>query len=258
MRVSLSHNTGVHFGVLSDDQCEQIVMAACEVLERVGSRFYEPAATDILRKAGCMVGAGQLVRIPSALVQQALNSAPSCFTLYTRTGEPAIRVEPNRAYFGPGPTCPYFIDAQTRERRPFVKRDAGLTAHVCDALPNIDYVMSLGSISDVPQEKTDIHEFDAMVRQTTKPIMSWSFSLESLVRIHEMCSAVKGSQEAYGREPFWFPWLMDRFRYGEWVEAGARTMGDRIRDRLCQLVQEHHAPPLEADSSAALDKLVAK
>ena len=82
-----------------------------------------------------------------------------------------------------------------------MKQDAAHAARVCDALPNIDYVMSLGSISDVPQDKADVHEFDAMVRETTKPIMSWSFSLRSLEIIHEMCAAVKGSSEAYTREP---------------------------------------------------------
>ena len=65
-------------------------------------------------------------------------------------------------------------------RRLFVKRDAALTACLCDALPNMDYVMSLSNISDVPQDKADIHEFDAMVRETTKPIMSWSFSGKAL------------------------------------------------------------------------------
>jgi len=83
-----------------------------------------------------------------------------------------------------------------------VKRDACLTARACDALPNIDFCMSLGSINDVPQDRADVHEFDAMVRETTKPIMSWSFSRESLVQIHEMCAVVKGSREACAQEPF--------------------------------------------------------
>jgi trimethylamine--corrinoid protein Co-methyltransferase len=131
-----------------------------------------------------------------------LNTVPARFTLYTRTGEPAIKVEPNRTYFGPGPPCCYFIDPETYERRLFVKSDAALTARVCDALPNIEYVMALGSISDVPQEKADVHEFDAMVRETTKPIMSWSFSRQSLVEIHQMAAAIKGSEEACAQEPF--------------------------------------------------------
>lgn len=202
MQVNLRQNLGVQFRVLSDDQCAQIVQAACEVLERTGARFHDPAAVDILRRAGCTVTGEHRVRIPAGVVAEALQAVPPRFTLYTRDGEPAIRVEPNRAHFGPGPTCPNFIDPATGTRRPFVKADAALAARVCDALPHIDYVMSLGSINDFPQHLADIHEFDAMARETTKPIMSWAFSRESLAAIHRMCIEIKGSAEAVVREPF--------------------------------------------------------
>jgi trimethylamine--corrinoid protein Co-methyltransferase len=191
----------MHFRVLSDGQCEQIVQAAFEVLERVGARFHEPQAVDILKKAGCKVD-DVVVRLPSAVIRQALAAVPERFTLFTRSGEPAMQIEPGRVHFGPGPTCPNFIDPASGARRPFVKNDAALVARVCDALPQIDYVMSLGSINDVPQDKADIHEFEAMVRETSKPIMSWSFSRRSLAQIHAMCAAVKGGEEAYAREPF--------------------------------------------------------
>ena len=202
MRVNLSQNVGVHFRILSDDQCDQIYLAALEVLERIGARFYEPKAVEIFKRAGCVVSDGVVVRFPAGLIKEALNCVPARFTLFSRTGEPAIAVEPNRAYFGPGPTCCNFIDPDTGKRRLFVKNDAALVARVCDALPNIDYVMSLGSVSDFPPDFADIHEFDAMVRETTKPIMTWAFGTESLAKIHRMCIEVKGSPEAYAREPF--------------------------------------------------------
>ena len=202
MRANARANAGVHFGVLSDDQCEEIVLAAFEVLGRVGARFYDVEALEILCRAGCDVDEDRRACFPAGLIKQALSTVPPRFTLYSRTGEPAIKVEPNRAHFGPGPTCPNFIDPATGRRRSFVKRDASLAARACDALPNIDFCMSLGSINDVPQDRADVHEFDAMVRETTKPIMSWSFSRESLVQIHEMCAVVRGSPEACAQEPF--------------------------------------------------------
>jgi len=202
MRVNRGVNATVHFRVLSADQCDEIVLAAFEVLERIGARFYEPESLEIFKAAGCIVEDGNRVRIPAGIIRAALNTTPHRFTLYTRDGRPAIRVQPNRVHFGPGPTCCNFIDPVTLERRLFVKRDASLTARTCEVLPNIDYVMSLGSISDVPQDVSDVHEFDAMVRETTKPIMSWSFSRDSLRKIHEMCIAVKGSKEGFAQEPF--------------------------------------------------------
>lgn len=41
MRVNLTQHAGVRFAVFSEDQCEQIALAAFEVLERVGDRIRE-------------------------------------------------------------------------------------------------------------------------------------------------------------------------------------------------------------------------
>lgn len=200
--MSDSEGSPARLSVLTDAERTRIFEAALEVLERAGAWFHDADAVATFRKAGCTVAEDNRVRFPAKVVRRALASAPSGFTLYTRTGEPAIEVTLNRAHFGPGPTCCNFIDPDTGERRLFTKSDAALTARVCDALPNIDYVMSLGSISDVGQDVADVHEFDAMCRETTKPIMSWSFSRKSLACIHEMCAAIRGSHQAYAREPF--------------------------------------------------------
>ncbi|MFH0965624.1 MAG: trimethylamine methyltransferase family protein [Planctomycetota bacterium] len=199
---SVRDAAGVMFAVLTDDECARIVSTAVDLLHRVGARFWEPEALRILKTAGCRIEDGIRVLFPPALVHEMIALAPGRFTLFTREGKPAVEVGSGRAYFGPGPTCPNFIDPVTKERRPFLKRDAALTARVCDALPNIDYVMSLGSVSDVPQNRADVHEFDAMVRETTKPIMSWSFSQDALSLLHRMCAAIKGSAEKSELEPF--------------------------------------------------------
>lgn len=202
MRTNLRQNGSVQFRVFSDDQREQIIAAAFEILERVGAWFHDPEAVRLLKAAGAVVRDDGRVQFPAGLIRQALNTAPPRFTLFTRDGEPTLRVEPNRVHFGPGPTCPNFIDPGDGRRRPFVKNDAALTARVCDALPHIDFVMSLGNVNDREPERADIHEFDAMVRETTKPIMSWAFSLANLKTLHRLCAAVKGSAAAWAAAPF--------------------------------------------------------
>ena len=59
------------------------------------------------------------------------------------------------------------------------------------------------------------------------------------------------------REQFWFPRLMDRYRHGEWEAAGRKTMGDRVRERIRQIIAEHRADPLSADVTTQLDQVVA-
>ncbi|GFP43664.1 trimethylamine---corrinoid protein Co-methyltransferase, partial [Candidatus Hakubella thermalkaliphila] len=58
------------------------------------------------------------------------------------------------------------------------------------------------SISDVPQALADLHEFEAMVTNSIKPIVAWAFYVESMKDIYEMCVAIAGSEEEFLRNPF--------------------------------------------------------
>jgi len=202
MRTNYRTNATVQFRVLSDEQLEEIYSACLSVMERTGVKIFCDEALAVLEKAGAEVGDDHLVRIPNHLVKQALASAPSHIRVYDRNGKPAMALEDGKVHYGPGPTCPYLLDARTGERRPFVKQDAADTAKMCDALGNIDYVMSLGAISDVRANLADVHEFDAMVRETTKPIVTWSFGLDQLKDIYEMCAVVAGGERDFLRRPF--------------------------------------------------------
>ena len=124
------------------------------------------------------------MRIPSHLVRRALALAPRSFTLFARDGNPKhdIHIGPGRAHFGPGPTCPNFIDVETLERRPYVRSDVPLVAKVVDALPNIDFCESLGTVGDVHHELGALYEFAGMFPHTSKPIVAWSYDRFELGR----------------------------------------------------------------------------
>jgi trimethylamine--corrinoid protein Co-methyltransferase len=188
--------------MLSPDQLEELFNGVLHVLEATGLDVYHEEAREILRKAGAGVE-GVRVRIPSYLVKRALQTAPRSFTIYARDGNPKhdIHIGPGRAHFGPGPTPPNFIDLETMERRPFVKNDAALVARVCDALPNIDFVESLGTVSDVHHKLAATHEFAAMFPATSKPIVAWSYDADDGEDIHKMAIAEAGGQEAFEKRP---------------------------------------------------------
>lgn len=64
-----------HFMMLGPEQCQRLHAASCQILERTGVRFYQPGACNLLKAAGAKVEA-DLVKIPAALVEQAIASAP--------------------------------------------------------------------------------------------------------------------------------------------------------------------------------------
>jgi trimethylamine--corrinoid protein Co-methyltransferase len=193
-------NRSVQFQVLSEDQCEEILFAAFEVLERTGVEIHSEEALSLLEENGCWVEEKR-VKVPSYLIKKALNTVPSRVVLCDRDGNREVFLEGNNSYFGPGPTNPYFIDLETGERRGVTKQDIANTAKMCDKLPNIDFVMSLAGL-DNPSELADVHEVHAMLQNTTKPIVSWGIDAAGCKDTINMCSAVAGGLEELQQNPF--------------------------------------------------------
>ena len=202
MRTNYRINSGVRFQMLSQDQLEEMFNGVLHVLETIGLDVHHDEARQILGDAGAWVD-GKRVRIPQHVVKRCLSTAPRSFTIYARDGNPAhdIHIGPGRAHFGPGPTPPNFIDVETLERRPYVKDDARIVATVVDALPNIDFCESLGTVSDVHPDLAASYEFATMFPNTSKPIVAWSYGWDDSTDIHNIAVAEAGGQEAFEKRP---------------------------------------------------------
>jgi trimethylamine--corrinoid protein Co-methyltransferase len=189
------------FRVLSDGQIERLYQATLECLQRTGVHVHNGEARQLLSRAGARVD-GLRVRIPPQIVQDAVAASPRSFTLWGRNGTHPMPVVPDGVHFGPGPTCTYFVDPATGERRVTRRGDPGLTALVCDALDNIDYVMSLGLIDDVTPNLAPVYEFAEMIANTAKPVLPWAYTPQNVADIYEIALAVAGGQESLRRRPF--------------------------------------------------------
>ncbi|MBC7250214.1 MAG: trimethylamine methyltransferase family protein [Anaerolineae bacterium] len=189
------------FRVLSDRQIEEVYLATLECLKRTGVEIRNATARELLAAAGARVD-GARVRIPPPVIQDAVAAVPRSFTLWGRDGEHRLDIAPGCVYFGPGPTCTYFVDPETGERRPTRRGDPGLTALVCDALENIDYAMGLGLMSDVTPTLAPVYEFAEMVANTGKPVLPWAYSLQNVLDIYRIALAVAGREEVLRQRPF--------------------------------------------------------
>jgi trimethylamine---corrinoid protein Co-methyltransferase len=197
------------FRVLSDAQCKMIYQATLECLQRTGVKVLNAEARALLAKAGARVE-GERAWIPPAVIQDAVASNPRSFTLWARPSGPGrtqdhrfkLQVAPGRVYFGPGPTCTYFMDPHTGERRKSRRGDPGLAALVSDALENIDYVMGLALIDDVTPRLAPVYEFAEMVSNTVKPVLAWGYGPDNVDEIYRMGLVIAGSREALEARPF--------------------------------------------------------
>jgi trimethylamine--corrinoid protein Co-methyltransferase len=194
--------TSAHYARMGQGECEKIHWASLEVLERTGVRLYEQEAIDLIKKAGAHVSDGNRVRISSGLVEKAFTTVPRRVVLCNRHGERVMPVEGYRSFYGPGSDCLNIIDHRTGERRKPVLGDVKDGMIVADALPNIDFVMSMVLPADVPQMVVDRYQMEVMLNTTTKPIVFVTNEFSGCVDAVEMAEAVAGGAEALRLNPF--------------------------------------------------------
>ena len=184
------------FSVLSETQKNDLHLAALEVLRRTGVRFHHAGALELLKNAGAFISDGNLVKFPARLVQDALASAPGRIILCDRDGQPAVYLEGSKVYFGTGSDCLNLLDPRTGEHRLFVEADLVDAYHLCDALPNIHFVMSVGIPSDVdPLCLYDV-QMAHMLEDTVKPVVFVTNDRAACQRAIDMAIAVAGSRAA--------------------------------------------------------------
>jgi len=189
---------------LSEEELDEIHYATLEILERVGANVHHPEARELLHSAGAQVENDLRVRIPSHLVEKALQLAPKRVTLANRLGERTIFLEGAKVYFGTGSDLVFTIDHETGERRKSILQDVENAALVCDYLDNIDFIMCFGIPSDIHPILQELHEFYAMMKGSAKTLFLTASSgrRDMLEYMYEMAIAVDGSPENLKLNPF--------------------------------------------------------
>ena len=186
---------------LTQEEMETIHTSTLEILQEVGSDIQHKGAREMLKEAGCTVK-GKRVFFPSGLVEWATRQAPSHIHVYDREGDLAMDLGGRNVYYGTGSDCPTILDVYTGEHRTFTKKDMEDGAKIIDALPQLDFLMCCGLMYDYPVTSYE-HQFAAMVRNTTKPMVVTAANRESISNITKMAVAVKGgSKEELQKRPF--------------------------------------------------------
>jgi trimethylamine--corrinoid protein Co-methyltransferase len=189
-------------GFLTDKDKGAIYEAALEITEQVGMRVHHGEAVQMLRAAGCEVVGDDLVRMPRRLIEQARSTAPATVTLYDREGRAAMELGGYRSYFGTGSDLMNLYDLDTGERRKSALADVAGAARLCDALDNIDFVMSSAYATEVDPRRAYLEEFRAMVANTTKPIVVTAENGGDLALIWQVACVVRGGAEELADRPY--------------------------------------------------------
>lgn len=195
---------------LSDADLDRLHDAALAVLWDPGARITTAEARALLLEHGATLEGEDLVRIPAHLVEQALERAPSRFTIFDRAGVPAMELGAGSVYVGAGVTNLNYLDPRDRSVVPFTLEATAESTRLADALPNIDFVATPGVTrpsDDLPLQVVNQSEFLAMVTNTTKPLMPLIAGGPELADIYDMAELVAGGADALRERPFLVPYL---------------------------------------------------
>lgn len=195
-------NVGLSFSVLSDADLEDVHLATLEVLDRTGVFVEDEEAFDLFADGGCRVDReGRLVQIPPHVVEEAIRSAPPKVVLGGRTRENDVVLEAGRVCFTNFSEGIRVIDPFTGELRDSTRDDVAAIARLNDYLDQMDtFELAVGA-KDVPEATAAVHNVEAGLLNTTKPIGGQALSTWEAEAMAKIGAVVMGGEDALRERP---------------------------------------------------------
>ena len=187
---------------LSSTDKKDIFKTALDILVEVGMEIQHDEALILLHGAGCSIEADKIVKIPETLVTEAIENAPVNVSIFDREGNPAMDIGGHRAYFGTGSDLLYTLDPEKVERCLSKLDDVGRAARVCDALANIDFIMSCAHPSDVSPQRAYLLSFKTMAENSTKPIVCTAENKNDLSEMWKIAKILREGQDKLRSRPY--------------------------------------------------------
>ena len=188
--------------ILSEELVNKIIDEAYGLLMDPGVRVHNQEALELLAEAGAEVDFGSKVaHIPEAIVQQALETAPSEFYLYNLEGEPVVHYGGDNVQFDPGSAAISILDRKTQEQRPPVTADFVKFVKLVETIPQLDAQSTAMICSDVPEEIGDLYRLYLALNFMCKPIITGAFGKETWWTMKEMLVATVGGEAELTAKP---------------------------------------------------------
>ncbi len=193
------------FEVLTEEEIEAIYFSALRVLYETGVRVYEEEGVEVAHAGGAIVedttDDSSLVKIPPWMVDKALSTLPRKVVVTGPDRKYRMELYKDQMYFGAGSDTPFTWDPYTGERRRAKYEDVKNFAKIAQAMPNMDFHMSLGIVQDTNVGTYDRWQYLAMLEGTSKPINITAVDLDGLRDQLEMAYVRVGGKEEFEKGP---------------------------------------------------------
>lgn len=202
-KVSETGWSGLGLQCLTPAELDEIHGATLEILQYTGINVYSREALEIMAEGGADVDFDACkVRIPSYIVEEAIDSAPPYVILAGRHPAHDVFLGGKKVHFTTFGAGSLVIDPFSDIIHEATKTDLGLTALVCDYLDNVDIFTSTLVATDMPTETAGLHEAEAFLQNTVKHCQHVHISSgEEAKRFFEMAAVISGGWDRLKKRP---------------------------------------------------------
>jgi trimethylamine--corrinoid protein Co-methyltransferase len=194
---------GGQYRPLTDAGVERIHQAALEALSVIGLADAPPSGVELLTGAGCELGSDGRIRIPPAVVEDALAKATREITLCGREAKYDLRLSGARVHYGTAGAAVYVVDVENREYRESTLADLYDAARIVDVLDNVHFFQRPMVCRDIENDaEMDLNTIYAACAGTQKHIGTSFFEPETVDQALEMLHLIAGDEAAWRARPF--------------------------------------------------------
>jgi len=179
---------------------ERVLEEAYALLLEPGVKVHDKEAARLLAGAGALVEGG-VARIPRAIVENALATAPRSFELYDRPGNVAVRYGGAAVHFDPGSCGVNVLDPETLEHRSSRSADLVRLVQVAESLPAYAAQSTAVVCGDVPADIGDVWRLILVLLHSAKPVVTGSFSARTTDVMIELLAIDAGGRDALVARP---------------------------------------------------------
>ncbi|MFQ6041212.1 MAG: trimethylamine methyltransferase family protein [Candidatus Poribacteria bacterium] len=199
---------------LSDAQIRLVDEVSRDLLQDPGLLCYNAEAAEIFKQAGAKIedaGDCARIRIPSAIIDKTLQSAPSKIVLGARNPDNKLILdayEP-RVRFVSGAETNIWLDVKFEGSVPkFTRKEGSIerlcrAAHLCEHLENLDSFIRCVNIRDkeVTEKNKDVNKYLASLNNITKHVQAGLTYLPALDDVIRMGEIIAGGKDAFEKNP---------------------------------------------------------
>lgn len=188
------------YGLLANEQVEQVHETSLYILEHIGVDFHHPAALELFSKSGARVE-GERVFFPPQLVKEQIKKAPSQFKLYARNPDNDLVIGGNKMAFTPGYGAPFVTDLYSGRRKGTLE-DFVNFVKLTGASANQD--ICSGAViepNDVPSEIRHAQMLYTAIKYSDKCFMGSAMGEQGAKDSLRMASILFGSEKQLAEKP---------------------------------------------------------